>query len=719
MSGLAQINIKFAADLKSFSSGIQNANRSIAKMSKKLQSVGTALSIGVTTPLTAFAAVSLKNWDKQAKAIAQVETGLLTTGNAVGYTSEQLQKMASDLQNNSLFGDEDILQNATAQLLTFTNITGEQFGRTQQAALDLATRLDGDLKSASIQLGKALNDPVANLSALSKSGIQFSEDQKATINSLVETNRLADAQTIILDELAKQYGNSAEAAAKAGLGGLKQLSNAFGDLQEEFGAIIAQAILPLVDHLKGMVSAFQGLSPETKKWIVILGGVAAAAGPILALAGTILPMLMTGFTLLTGPIGLIVAGLTAIGVVIYKNWAPIKAQLVEIANYFIDLYNESSVFRIAVESVVLTFKNLWEVGKFALNAIWSLLKGLSESFVNNFKLIGSIIKAVFTGNFSEIGGIVEKFKNDTSGTFLKTVSNLGNDWSGLMTNMQTNTQDAFNNISKRAKVKLVKENVDVSAIAEKAKSIAPVVVPTTSGTQSRPEATALNLAPVGLNLTAGLDIEAEKLDTTLQTMQESMSFFQENSNIFTNAIGSSFMQMGNQIAAVFQTGNAVLDAFVGSIINSLAELGAAFLQQLIVEKLFATGKKSIDAGKASSNAIVVASSAAAAMGPAGIFALPGLIASQLGVIGASFASIAAFENGGIVGGNSFTGDKLLARINSGEMILNKKQQRNVAGMINPAAQPVNVNLTGGAKISMRQLIFEIRKEEKMLTRTQA
>ena len=702
MAGLASINIKFAADLKQFSSGMQNANRSIQKMGKKLQSVGTALSIGVTAPLTAFAAVSLKNWDKQEKAIAQVESALLSTGNTVGYTSKELQNMASELQNNSLFGDEDILQNATAQLLTFTNIAGEQFNRTQQAAIDLSTRLDGDLKSASIQLGKALNDPVANLSALSRSGIQFSVDQKEMINSLVATNRLADAQTIILDELQKQYGGAGEAAAKAGLGGLKQLSNAFGDLQEEFGAIIAQAILPLVDHLKGMVAAFQGLSPETKKWIVILGGVAAAAGPILALAGTILPALMTGFTLLTGPIGLIVAGLTAIGVVIYKNWAPIKAQLVEIANYFIDLYNESSVFRIAVESVVLTFKNLWEVGKFALNAIWSLLKGLSESFVNNFKLIGSIIKAVFTGNFSEIGGIVEKFKNDTSGTFLKTVSNLGNDWFGLMTNMQTNTQDAFNNISKRAKVKLVKENVDVSAIAEKAKSIAPVVVPTTtSGTQSRPEATGLNLAPVGLNLTAGLDLEAEKLDTTLSGMTERFAAFQNAATEIGMSVGDAFFNMGNRLVDSFGLADDGFQGFVKGLANTVTDLIAMYLSQAIA------------------SSIAGATASGAATGPAAIFTTPAFIATAVGGVLSAFATIPKFETGGIVGGNSFTGDKLLARINSGEMVLNQKQQRNVAGMINSAAQPVNVNLTGGAKISMRQLIFEIRKEEKMLTRTQA
>jgi len=706
MAGLASINIKFAADLKQFSSGMQNANRSIAKMGKKLKSVGTALSVGVTAPLTAFAAVSLRNWDKQEKAIAQVESALLSTGNTVGYTSKELQNMASELQNNSLFGDEDILQNATAQLLTFTNIAGEQFNRTQQAAIDLSTRLDGDLKSASIQLGKALNDPVANLSALSRSGIQFSVDQKEMINSLVATNRLADAQTIILDELQKQYGGAGEAAAKAGLGGLKQLNNAFGDLQEEFGAIIAQAILPLVDHLKGMVSAFQGLSPETKKWIVILGGVAAAVGPILALAGAILPALMTGFTILTGPIGLIVAGLTAIGVVIYKNWAPIKQTLVDIANYFIDLYNESSVFRIAVEGVVLQFKNMWEVGKFALNAIWSLLKGLASAFVDNFKLIGAIVKAVFTGSFGEIGGIVTKFRKDTKVSFADTVSNLGKDWQNLTTGIKKNTTDAFDAISKRTKIKLLPENVDVSAIAEKAKTISAVTV-TPGGSGSRPTAQASGISGVGfsdgidIGFAASLATEADLIDTSLSKMSESFKIFKDNAQEIGFAVGDSFMQMSSSLVDSLGLADSGFQGFVKGLLQTVTKLIAMYLSQSIA------------------SSIAGATASGAATGPAAVFTTPAFIATAVGGVLSAFAAIPKFATGGIVGGNSFTGDKLLARINSGEMILNQKQQRNVAGMINPAAQPVNVNLTGGAKISMRQLIFEIRKEEKMLTRTQA
>lgn len=269
-------------------------------------------------------ATSVRAFQVQAKAIAQVEAGLKSTGNAVGFTSKQLQKMASDLQSNTLFGDEQILKDATSQLLTFTNISGDQFARTQKAALDLATRLDGDLKGASIQLGKALNDPVANLSALSRSGIQFSDDQKAVIKSLAETGQLAEAQTLILDELNNQYGGSAEAAAKAD-GGFTQLANAFGDLQEEIGRVLVPLLTPLVEKLREMIQFFQGTTDSTKKFLVVFGLIAGAVGPLLVMIPTFVgalkaartAMLMLNTAVLANPFVLAAAAIAAVGVAVY------------------------------------------------------------------------------------------------------------------------------------------------------------------------------------------------------------------------------------------------------------------------------------------------------------------------------------------------------------------------------------------------------------------
>ena len=303
------INIRAGFDMKAFSTSSQNLTRSLENTGKKMKSIGQSMSMYVTAPIVGMMALSLKAFDEQAKSIAQVEAGLKSTGNAVGITSQQLQKMASDLQKTSLFGDEEILKNATAQLLTFTNIAGSEFKRTQEAALNLATRLDGDLKSSSIMLGKALNDPVANLSALSRAGIQFSTEQKTLVKSLVETNRLADAQNLILDELEKQYGGSAEAAARAGLGPFKQLQMSIGDLSEEFGAIIAEYLIPFADKLKGLAESFSELSDGTKKTIVVIAALAAAIGPLIFMVGA----LSTAFAfLLANPIVLAIVGVTLV-----------------------------------------------------------------------------------------------------------------------------------------------------------------------------------------------------------------------------------------------------------------------------------------------------------------------------------------------------------------------------------------------------------------------
>mgnify|MGYP003673950394 CR=1 FL=1 len=281
------LNFKFGADLSGFEKAMKKAQKGLKKFGKNIEKTGKSMTMGLTLPILAFGASAVKAFDEQQKAIAQVEAGLKSTGNQVGFTSEQLQKMAADLQKTTLFGDEEILKGATAQLLTFTNIAGDQFARTQEVALDLATRLDGDLKSASIMLGKALNDPVANLSALSRAGIQFSEEQKATVKAMVKTNNLAGAQTLILNELEKQYGGSAAAAAEAGMGPIQQLMNQFSDITEQIGMRLIPHIKKLVAWITGLAEKFDALSEEQKDNIVKWGLIIAAIGPVLIIIGKI------------------------------------------------------------------------------------------------------------------------------------------------------------------------------------------------------------------------------------------------------------------------------------------------------------------------------------------------------------------------------------------------------------------------------------------------
>lgn len=254
----------------------------VGTFSKFLPALGVAAIVaGVGRILRGIADLgkeSLKLFNIQAKADAQLKATLSSTNEVAGRSFEQLKQQAAELQKITLFGDEET-QQAQALLLTFTNVRTEVFDRSVPAIQDYATALatasgeSVDLKSASIQVGKALNDPVKGVSALSKAGVQFSDEQKIMIKSLVDTGKTAEAQAIILTELETQFKGSAKAAAEAGLGPYTQLKNRLADVKEQFGELIERGLKRLnpfllagVEFVEGFVGAVLSGEKATGKF---------------------------------------------------------------------------------------------------------------------------------------------------------------------------------------------------------------------------------------------------------------------------------------------------------------------------------------------------------------------------------------------------------------------------------------------------------------------
>ena len=198
---------------------------------KKLGKTVAKASAAIGAAIGAAGALVIRATARQEAAISQLESAILSTGGAAGRTSQEMQNYAASLQQITTFGDEAIIE-MQAMLATFTNIQGVNFDQTTKTILDLSQAMGQDLKSSTVQLGKALNDPVANLGALSRTGIQFSDAQTDLIKSMAKTGDVAGAQTVILAELEKQFGGSAEAARDTMGGALKALQNSFGDLLE-------------------------------------------------------------------------------------------------------------------------------------------------------------------------------------------------------------------------------------------------------------------------------------------------------------------------------------------------------------------------------------------------------------------------------------------------------------------------------------------------------
>ena len=204
---------------------------------------------------------------------AQLAAVLQSTGEAAGMTSSELDSLATSLSKVSTYDDEAI-KSSEALLLTFTNVGSDVFPQATQAILDMSAAMGQDLKSSTVQLGKALNDPIAGITALSRVGVSFTDDQKNMIKTLVEAGDTLGAQKIILAELSKEFSGSAAAAAKTYTGQVQQLKNELGNLGEAIGSDALPELTQFIGEAKNAVEWVTKNYEEIKKWGEILSWVA-------------------------------------------------------------------------------------------------------------------------------------------------------------------------------------------------------------------------------------------------------------------------------------------------------------------------------------------------------------------------------------------------------------------------------------------------------------
>lgn len=210
-----------------------------------------------------------------AAAAAQLNAVLKSTEGVAGQTKDALDRHAQALSYMTAY-DDDAITSAQALLLTFTKIQGDVFPKATQAVLDMATAMGTDLKSAAIQIGKALNDPVLGVSALSRAGVQFNEQQKNMIALMVETNNVLGAQDIILAELRTQFEGSAKAAANTLGGAISQLNNELGNLltlSSNNSSVATTFVQRLTDAIRGLNAVLSDLgisAPDVKQKLASL-----------------------------------------------------------------------------------------------------------------------------------------------------------------------------------------------------------------------------------------------------------------------------------------------------------------------------------------------------------------------------------------------------------------------------------------------------------------
>jgi len=241
------------------SKGLKAAQYQLNKIRGNFQNLGRNAAIaGVGIGAVALGlSKSVQAAAEAQRIMSQTEAVLRSTGTTANGTAQQIANLSEKLSRQTAVDDEAI-QSGANLLLTFKNIQNQAgknndvFDQTLAATLDVARAMGTDASTEAIRLGKALNDPVKGLSALSRVGIQFTAQQREQIKALTESGDLLGAQKIILAELQSQFGGSAQAYAQTFAGQVELLGIELENLSEEIGIIVMPALRSLMDGLREM-----------------------------------------------------------------------------------------------------------------------------------------------------------------------------------------------------------------------------------------------------------------------------------------------------------------------------------------------------------------------------------------------------------------------------------------------------------------------------------
>jgi hypothetical protein len=260
------LKLSYVGDSSKLNRANKEATSSLSKLGDSFKKVGKFAAIGFAAAGAASIAVGKKLFDAAEAAstanarIENIAESMDLFGEEAGVVSGRLVKLAED-QARLTGVSRETIKETSALLLTFGNVAesadevGGVFDRAQEAAIDLAAAGFGSATSNAQQLGRALEDPTRGLTALTRSGVTFSEEERERIRVLQESNRLGEAQALVLEAIERQVGGTAAATANAS----DRIRETFGVLTDQIALALAPTFEKLTDGVFRLVERFQEL----------------------------------------------------------------------------------------------------------------------------------------------------------------------------------------------------------------------------------------------------------------------------------------------------------------------------------------------------------------------------------------------------------------------------------------------------------------------------
>lgn len=338
---------------KSRLANIASIEKRFSGIASSAGKAGAAASVAVTAPLVAFgrsAFIAAMDAEELKSAFnvtfgssaAMMESWAVRTGAAVGRTNVELMKSANTF--GVFFNQADPAKSAamSQQFAMLAQDLSSFYNVDPGTALDkLRSGLTGESEPLR-DFGVFMTDAAVKAQAL-KMGLkplngELSEQQKIMARAGLIMAQTGNAQ----GDLARTSGSTANK--------LRASQAAWENLSLVVGTDLIPALTPAIQTFTDLAKSFSSLSPETRKWLVILGAGAAIVGPILvgvagmaaglaALAPIVagiasafsvaLPIIGGAMAAIVGTIGLPViligAAIAGLSYLIYANWDKIKA----------------------------------------------------------------------------------------------------------------------------------------------------------------------------------------------------------------------------------------------------------------------------------------------------------------------------------------------------------------------------------------------------------
>jgi phage-related protein len=456
MSTIANLVIAVRADTGAAEKDLKGLGSKVGSgLGKALMPATVALgAMGVVGKL------AFDNLQDGARNAAQTDAVIKSTGDASNVTAKHVDDLAMSLRAKAGV-DDDVVHSGENMLLTFTNVRNEVgkgndiFDQATKTMLDMSHALGQDTKSSALQLGKALNDPVKGMTALQRVGVSFTEAQKKQVKGMVDAGNTMGAQRLILHELNKEFGGSAEKIDPT----TKALANMKLDAVD-LASNLVQGLLPALKVFASLVSKATAFMEEHQTATKIVVGTLAALATGIVVANVAMKVFASDGALVTvatklwtaaqwllnaaldaNPIALVILALVALGAaivlawtksetfrrIVTEAWNAIKSTTTAVFNAVKNVVLGAwHAIETATEAVLTFLKEHWRAAVVALATIllgplgtlvaviathWSQIKGAASSAWNAVEstVTGAVnrVRSVVSSVFTALGNIVK------------------------------------------------------------------------------------------------------------------------------------------------------------------------------------------------------------------------------------------------------------------------------------------------------------------------